>query len=430
MPPSQEAYAQRVRAWLTESDAEIAARRAAAAAELELARGCGAFDAFVVNDEFESGYAALKASISKFRPDVIPPPKEKTTNPAGGLAAAAALAAAAGQGGGKRRPQPAPPLLLCGPAGGGREALASQLLARLPGVFSVPPRVTDRKAAAAPQTGAAAASKGGHNRSDGGDGRGGAKGGLPEPEVMKPEAFAKLAAAGQLVLQWVDAAGAQVAVTLDALKATAAAGERIQIHPAQPGKNHVRKQAFGFTLNFTIIDQRRQGGYTRGYLDGASSQRAAAVWGSRRPLGRRRCSATSSCACRPLCVHLLSLRIPPGTVPAGGTGGAGRRRRDRGRGGSPGSRRAGGGGQGCGPRHFSGVSGFGGRGRGSRPAADRPVARLPPGAATDGPRRAGGALWVREALRAGQAGAGGAAGGGGGRAGDDDKGEATRPERR
>jgi len=229
-------------------------QQAAAAAELKCATECDAFDAFITNDSFEEGYSSLKTVISRYRPDIIPPPKPKPTtgtSAADGATATTALASgtelgAAGSsgtiGGTKKRPH-APPLLLCGPAGGGREALAAQLLARLPGVFALPPRITDRKPGPGAGGGSHAAGGGGKgggssanasaresSTSGGGISGVGAAGAVgltapPEPEVVKADAFAKLAAAGQLVMQWQDGGGAQVGVTLEGLKATAAAGE-------------------------------------------------------------------------------------------------------------------------------------------------------------------------------------------------------------
>jgi hypothetical protein len=138
------------------------------------------------------------------------------------MAAVAAAAAAAGHGGGAAKRPPAPPLLLCGPAGGGREALANQLLSRLPDVFVMAPRITDRKPA--PQ--AAASAPPGANKALTGPAGLGTVGGAhaAEAEVVKPEMMAKMAAAGQLALTWQDPAGGQVAVTVEALKTLSVAG--------------------------------------------------------------------------------------------------------------------------------------------------------------------------------------------------------------
>lgn len=214
--------------------------QAAAAADLECARSCGAFDAFISNDDFEDGYSSLAAVISRFRPDIIPP---KPPAPADGAATADAAAAASalgrsggrGQEAGGKRPA-APPLLLCGPAGGGREALSAQLLARLPDVFALPPRITDRKPVlqgeqpAGAAGAAGAGQKGGAAGASAPGGGGAASAGVASDsasvpvEVVKPEALAKLAAAGQLALQWQEAGGAQVAVTVDAVRKLSEAG--------------------------------------------------------------------------------------------------------------------------------------------------------------------------------------------------------------
>jgi hypothetical protein len=189
--------------------------QASAAAELELAKTCGAFDAFVVNDTPDGGYASLKEAISRFRPDLIPPPA--CVDSGGGAGSARDR--------GPQQRAAAPLLLLCGPAGGGREAVAAQLLSRLPGAFAVPARVTDRKPAT-PPAGPAGSARGSSVSGTAASAAGGAAApaAAVDPEVVKPEALAKLAAAGQLAAQWQDAAGAAVALTLDALKATAAAG--------------------------------------------------------------------------------------------------------------------------------------------------------------------------------------------------------------
>jgi hypothetical protein len=211
-------------------------QQAAAAAELECARACGVFDAFVANDDESEGYAALQAAVSRFRPDILPP--RPPTPPSDAEAAAAAAAAASIGAGASRRAAAAaaPVLLLCGPAGGGREALAAQMLARLPDVFVVPPRITDRKppapAAATPGAGktasAAATPAPGAAKSAGSAGAAGGSGGAAvrpaDAEVVKPEAMARMAAAGQLAALWQDASGAQVAVTVEALRAASAAG--------------------------------------------------------------------------------------------------------------------------------------------------------------------------------------------------------------
>ena len=237
-PPSAAAFEARLRAWLTESTAELAARRAAAAAELEAARACGAFDAFVVNDADGGGYAELKATISRFRPDILPPAPARP--PAAGAAGAAGEP---GAGSARQRLAGAPPLVLCGATAAAREAVAARLLSRLPNVFALPPRVADRKPAMSAAAGAAAVpapapgvrpgSSAGTNAGRTRPGSSGVAGGsgsggttlVPAPEVLKPEAFAKLAATGQLALQWQDASGAQLGVTLEALRALSGAGK-------------------------------------------------------------------------------------------------------------------------------------------------------------------------------------------------------------
>jgi guanylate kinase len=102
-PPSLEDHEQRLQLAATESDEEVAARGVVATAELAAARAQGVFDEVLVNDDFEEGYAQLKAAISRFRPDLIPPA------PTDAAARAAQQAAAAST---------AVPLLVAGPAGG------------------------------------------------------------------------------------------------------------------------------------------------------------------------------------------------------------------------------------------------------------------------------------------------------------------------
>ncbi|KAF8071222.1 GLTP1 [Scenedesmus sp. PABB004] len=180
-PPSIEAHAQRLEAAATESEEEIAQRGAVAAAELAAARSGGV----VVVDDVESGYAALRAAIGRARPDLIPPPED-------GAAAEAARRAAANQ---------PVPLIVFGPAGGGREALAAQLLARFPLRFATPRRLTDRK----PGRGEAALP--------------------PDVEVVRPDALTKLGALGALVHSAPDGGGGTLAVHADALLDLAAAGK-------------------------------------------------------------------------------------------------------------------------------------------------------------------------------------------------------------
>lgn len=101
-PPSMEEHAQRLQQAATETEDEVAARGAVAAAELAAVRAKGVFDDVLVNDDLEEGYAQLLAAISKFRPDLIP-------SAAHDAAARAAQQAAAST---------AVPLLIAGPAGG------------------------------------------------------------------------------------------------------------------------------------------------------------------------------------------------------------------------------------------------------------------------------------------------------------------------
>jgi hypothetical protein len=190
--------------------------------ELDHARSCGAFDAFVTNDSFDDGYASLKAAISRFRPDIIPPP------PPPGAQAGEVGGPSGSRPGRPGHKAPAPALILCGPAGGGREAVSAQLLARLPGIFVLPPRITDRKPPTPPAMGS---TRGAPGATPAGAAGPAANAGVAvssssatAAEVVKSEVLAKLATSGQLALQWQDGAGAAVAVTVDSLRAAAAAG--------------------------------------------------------------------------------------------------------------------------------------------------------------------------------------------------------------
>lgn len=102
-PPSLEEHEQRLQLAATESNEEVAARGEVAAAELAAARAQGVFDEVLVNDDFEEGYAQLKAAISRFRPDLIPPAATDAAARAAQQSAAASTAV---------------PLLVAGPAGG------------------------------------------------------------------------------------------------------------------------------------------------------------------------------------------------------------------------------------------------------------------------------------------------------------------------
>lgn len=103
MPPSLEQHEQRLQLWATETDGELADRRAAAVAELASVHAKGVFDQVLTNDDLEDCYQQLKAAISRFRPELVPPPP---THEASCNAAQQATAA-----------NSCSPLVVAGPAG-------------------------------------------------------------------------------------------------------------------------------------------------------------------------------------------------------------------------------------------------------------------------------------------------------------------------
>ncbi|GFR43730.1 hypothetical protein Agub_g4841 [Astrephomene gubernaculifera] len=125
-PPSIGVFEARLRQHLTETDQEIAARIDMARREVEAAAAPGApFDATIVIDDPEAAYQQLTRLISRCRPDIIVPEEERQADPP--------------------PPPKQPVLVLCGPAAGGRSALARQLISTFPDKFTAPGFVTDRK---------------------------------------------------------------------------------------------------------------------------------------------------------------------------------------------------------------------------------------------------------------------------------------------
>ncbi|GIL93290.1 hypothetical protein Vretimale_15687 [Volvox reticuliferus] len=127
-PPSVQAYEVRLRQHLTETDEEIAARIEMARREIDAATAAGnPFDATIVNSDPQAAYDELTRLISHCRPDIIVPEEERQAEPP--------------------PPPKQPVLVLCGPAAGGRSALAKQLLSTFPDKFTAPGVTTDRKPA-------------------------------------------------------------------------------------------------------------------------------------------------------------------------------------------------------------------------------------------------------------------------------------------
>jgi hypothetical protein len=86
-PPSLEALEARLHGRGTETEERLSTRLGAAAAEMECARAPGLFDAAVVNDNVEDGYARLRAAVARLMPGAIPePPPAPPSRPASALA--------------------------------------------------------------------------------------------------------------------------------------------------------------------------------------------------------------------------------------------------------------------------------------------------------------------------------------------------------
>ncbi|EFJ40819.1 adenylate kinase [Volvox carteri f. nagariensis] len=125
-PPSVQVFEARLRQYLTETDEEIAARIDMARREMEAASAPGnPFDASIVIDDPQAAYDQLTRLISRCRPDIIVPEEERQAEPP--------------------PPPKQPVLVLCGPAAGGRSALAKQLISTFPDKFTAPGLTTDRK---------------------------------------------------------------------------------------------------------------------------------------------------------------------------------------------------------------------------------------------------------------------------------------------
>eukprot|EP00775_Hariotina_reticulata_P013032 gene13032-13161_t len=201
-PPSLEVFEQRLVGWATESDEEVVDRQAAAAAQLAAAQANNLYDQVIVNDELDQGYKQLKAVISQYRPDLIPVSAECTVSPATPVANVGSV-------------------LLLGPAGGGCEELAHQLLQRYPHSFAVPRKLTDRKPG-----------KGDRELT-------------PDLDYCKPDALAKLVASGQVVFSQPDAtSGCSSAVTAEAVNAVMASGKvpLLELGAATPKQLQVLKE--------------------------------------------------------------------------------------------------------------------------------------------------------------------------------------------
>lgn len=204
-PGSIEEHEARLREWLAEGEADLAARRLLATRQLALAEGGGSsaspvpgasaqgaaasggspYDHTIVNGTFENAYSELRDLISRYRPEILTPTE-------GSEAAAAAAEAAAA----KPPGEPCPVLVLAGPEGEGgaaaTEQLASTLVSMFPAKFGVPPQLTDRK----PAKGEVATS---------------------QLQFLAAKDLAKLATDGALALQYVTADGSNVAVSKDAI---------------------------------------------------------------------------------------------------------------------------------------------------------------------------------------------------------------------
>jgi guanylate kinase len=234
-PPSLEEHQQRLADAATESDEEVAQRGAAAAAELGVVQSKRVFDAVLHNDELAQGYRALKAAISRFRPDLIPPDADLNAAARAAQHAAASqpapviIAGPAGvqltakaEGGGSGevkcrdagsdgRSHTAALSALANHAGGGRERLVQQLQARFPQRFAAPRRLTDRKPGKADKEPAT-------------------------DEFVKPDVLARLAAQGQVVWSQPDTAaggGSSLAVTVEGLQEVTGAGESYEVDRAR-----------------------------------------------------------------------------------------------------------------------------------------------------------------------------------------------------
>lgn len=188
-PPSITVHKQRLERWLTEDDATIAQRQAAAQLERAAAQSSKVFDQFIVNDNFDVGYEQLKRTISRHRPDILDPLQlDRQAEQARTEAA------------GSSNPPPLPVLLLCGPTGGGKERLAAHLTERFPTTFAVAAQITDRKA------------RKGEVDTD-------------ALQFVRPDVMTKMAEKGLLVEQVPSEGGAVVATSFEAITAVTATGK-------------------------------------------------------------------------------------------------------------------------------------------------------------------------------------------------------------
>jgi hypothetical protein len=111
-------------------------------------------------------------------------------------------------------------------AGGGREELVAQLLARYPNRFAVPRRVSDRRPAVAGRGGEREAfSIGSASASD--------------VEVVKPEQLARMAGAGQLLVSMQESSGAALAIPVDAVVDVAASGKVAVVEVGTPTQSQL-----------------------------------------------------------------------------------------------------------------------------------------------------------------------------------------------